>query len=48
MKTEQELLERYKTITKQLINDKRPNKHCKYDRVMLRKEYSVLHWVLFE
>jgi len=48
MKTEQELLERYKAIINELINDKRPNKQHKYDRIMLRKEQNVLHWVLFE
>jgi hypothetical protein len=46
MKTEQELLERFKQINKELINGTQDFKN--YKRRTLLKEYKVLHWVLFE
>jgi hypothetical protein len=45
MKTEQELLERFKEINKLLQSYTNPRD---YRRRMLLKEYNVLHWVLFE
>jgi hypothetical protein len=48
LKTEQELTERYKQIIKELLIDTDKNKHGKWHRRMLLKEYNVLHWVLFE